>query len=139
MLVALGTQDSKGMRHMSSVPYPALQNFSTLYHKRHDFRIKRVNEHEMRVLIFSTTFVCNSSRSKKMSGVRSKTSSGLFVKYPLFLSGFKETLILLSFSKNTQISIFMKNRPVGAEFYADRRTDGYDEANSRFSQFCERA
>jgi len=29
----------------------------------------------------------------------------------------------------------MKIRPVGAEFHTDRR----DEANSRFSQFCERA
>jgi len=27
--------------------------------------------------------------------------------------------------------------PVGTEFYADGRTDGRDEANSRFSQFCE--
>jgi len=38
----------------------------------------------------------------------------------------------------------MKLGPVGAEFFhADRqkdvRTDGHDEANSRFSQFCERA
>jgi hypothetical protein len=34
----------------------------------------------------------------------------------------------------------MKIRPVGAElFRADRRTDRYDEANSRFSQFCEGA
>jgi hypothetical protein len=33
----------------------------------------------------------------------------------------------------------MKVRPVGAKvLYADRRTDGHDEANSRFSQFCER-
>jgi hypothetical protein len=42
----------------------------------------------------------------------------------------------------------MKIRPAGAElFHAERRTDGqtdgqtdrHDEANSRFSQFCERA
>ena len=34
----------------------------------------------------------------------------------------------------------MKIRPVGAEwFHADGRTDGYDEANGRFSKFCERA
>jgi hypothetical protein len=37
------------------------------------------------------------------------------------------------FSKNTQISNFMKIRPVGAEFHADDD----DEANIRFSQFCE--
>jgi hypothetical protein len=34
----------------------------------------------------------------------------------------------------------MKIRPVGAEvFRADGWTDGHYEANSRFSQFCERA
>ena len=34
----------------------------------------------------------------------------------------------------------MKIRPVGAElFHADRRPDGHDEANSRISQFFERA
>jgi len=34
----------------------------------------------------------------------------------------------------------MKTRPVGAEtFHEDRRTVRHDEANSRFSQFCERA
>jgi hypothetical protein len=34
----------------------------------------------------------------------------------------------------------MKIRPVGAElFHVDRRTDRYDEANSGFSQFREKA
>jgi hypothetical protein len=33
----------------------------------------------------------------------------------------------------------MKIRPVGAElFHANGRMDGYDETNSRFSQFCEK-
>jgi hypothetical protein len=40
--------------------------------------------------------------------------------------------------KTSQISSFVKIHPVGADlFHADRRTDGYDEANSRFLQFCE--
>ena len=34
----------------------------------------------------------------------------------------------------------MKMRPVAAElFHAGGRTVGHDEANSHFSQFCERA
>ena len=34
----------------------------------------------------------------------------------------------------------MKIRPVGAElFNSDGRTDGRDEGNSRFSQFCKGA
>jgi len=35
---------------------PALQDFPTLSHKRHDFREKKVTEHKMCVLIFSVTF-----------------------------------------------------------------------------------
>jgi len=43
------------------------------------------------------------------------------------------------FEENTQISSFMKIRPMGAElFLAVRLTAGHNEANSRFSQFCER-
>ena len=41
-----------------------------------------------------------------------------------------------SFEKNPQIPNLMKIRPVGAESF---HADGHDEANSRFSQFCERA
>jgi hypothetical protein len=37
--------------------------------------------------------------------------------------------------EKSQIPNFIKNRPVGAKlFHADRQTDRYDEANSRFSQ-----
>jgi hypothetical protein len=38
------------------------------------------------------------------------------------------------------MSSFMKIRGVGAELFmrTDGRTDGRDEASSRFSQFCER-
>jgi len=46
------------------VSCPALQYFSTFSHKRHDFR-KKVTEHKMCVLSFSTTFVWNISHSKK--------------------------------------------------------------------------
>jgi hypothetical protein len=34
---------------------------------------------------------------------------------------------------------FIKIRSVGVEFHSDGQTDGRNEANSRFSQFCERA
>jgi len=56
---------------------------------------------------------------------------GRHTKYPLFST---------DFSKNTQMSNFMKIRPVGAElFHADGWMDRHEEANSRFSEFCERA
>jgi hypothetical protein len=38
------------------------------------------------------------------------------------------------------MSSLIKISPVGAELLrVDRRIDGHDEDNSRFSQFCERA
>jgi hypothetical protein len=44
------------------------------------------------------------------------------------------------FPKNPKILNVMKIPPVEAEFFhANRRTERRDEANSRFSQFCERA
>jgi len=47
---------------------------------------------------------------------------------------------LYIFAKNTQISNFMKSRPEGADlFHAHRRSDRHDEADSRFSKFCELA
>ena len=47
------------------------------------------------------------------------------MKYPLVLSDFNKTGIFLHrFSNNTQLSNFMKIRPVGAELYhAEGRTD----------------
>ena len=44
------------------------------------------------------------------------------------------------FGKNTQKTKFVIVLPVTDELLrADRRTDRYDEVNSRFSQFCESA
>jgi len=66
--------------------------------------------------------------------------TGLHVKYPPFFSEINVTWIFSTdYRKNTQISNFIQIRPVAAELsHANRRTDGHDEANSRFSQFCER-
>jgi hypothetical protein len=48
----------------------------------------------------------------------------LHVKDPLFSSGFNYTFILQTCSSNTQISNFVKIRPVGAELFgADGQTD----------------
>jgi len=61
VFVASDIQHATRMRRVTlpSVAWPALQFFPTLSHKRHDFRKKKkkVIEHNMCVLIFSTTFV----------------------------------------------------------------------------------
>jgi hypothetical protein len=62
--------------------------------------------------------------------------TGVHVKYPLYLSRFKETLIFWANFRKPPISNFMKIRPVGAKLsHADRRTDieRHDEGKSRFS------
>jgi hypothetical protein len=49
-------------------------------------------------------------------------------------------LFLNRFSKNPQISNFMKIRQMGAElFHANGQTDGHDESDSRFPEFCQSA
>jgi hypothetical protein len=71
---------------------------------------------------------------------------------PDFLARFWLKLNFLGiFSKNIQISNFMTMRPKEPDFHVDgwtdrkkkrdgdRKTDRHDEANSRFSQFCESA
>ena len=45
-----------------------------------------------------------------------------------------------TFGKKAQVQCFIKTYPVEAElFFVDGRTDRHDEANSRLSQFYERA
>jgi hypothetical protein len=81
---------------------------------------------------------------EEFNEISSQKSKSRLVMYPLFLSDFKGTWILSKgFRQKPQISNFIKNRPVGAELFhtnrrTDRMTDGHDEANSLFLQFCKR-
>jgi hypothetical protein len=103
------------------VACPALHYFSTLSHKRGDFR-EKVTEHKMCVLIFSTTFFWNISHSKKKwARCDKKIYIGLHVKYRLLLSDLNLTWIFWTrFRKTPKYQIFVKIRPMEAEsFHAD--------------------
>jgi hypothetical protein len=106
--------------------FPALQYFSTLSHKRHDFR-NTVTDYKICVLIFFTTFSWNISHSKKKWARYDQKC----ISVCMYSTGYSFTIwreLELSRQifgkKNTQISNFMKIHPLGAElFNEDRRTD----------------
>ena len=75
---------------LSSVACPALPYFFTFSQKWHDFRKKKITEHKMRVLIFSTIYFWKHF-SLELKEIWSKLYIGLHVKYPLFLSDFNRS------------------------------------------------
>jgi hypothetical protein len=100
-------------------------------------------KHKKCVLICSTKFIRNISGFKNNSASYYHKAHGSSCKVPFILARFQLNLnVLYRLKKKTEILNFGKIRPVVAKlFHADRRTDSqtYDEANSCFSQFCERA
>jgi hypothetical protein len=108
---------------------------------------KKVIEHKLCVLSLSTAFVWNISHSKSWARCDKNVYCSLY-KVPVIHIRFKLNLIFsYRFSRNTQIWNFVKIRPLGAQFHAERQTDWqtdgrteghkYDEDNSGFLQFCE--
>ena len=57
------------------------------------------------------------------------------VTYPLHIRLSWNRNFIDRFSKNTQISNFTKNTPIGSRAVPCRIMDGYDEANSSFPSF----
>jgi hypothetical protein len=133
------------MRHiiLSSVACLAVPYFFTLSHKRHDFRNKKkVIDHKMCVFIFSTTFVWNISHPKNNSARYYHKCTQISMQSTRYPCQILNALKCWQFSKNTQLSNFMKIRPVEVEFFhvgGHTHTHTHDEANSRVSQFSERA
>jgi hypothetical protein len=128
---------------LSSVACLALPYFFTLTHKRQDFLQKKVTEHKMCVLIFSTTFVLE----WEMSVILRRVWLDIIVN--VRGSSCKVGVILVRcwwnlnirdrFSKIAQIWNFIQIRAVGAElFHTDGQTDTTKLLRRRL-QFWERA
>ena len=77
-----------------------------------------------------------------LRGIQRDNQKRLYVKRPSFLSNFNKTWIFWTDFwriKKSSITNFIKTRPVRAElFHAGGRTAWRDDANSRFSRFCEK-
>ena len=111
---------------LPSVACLALSYFSTLSHKRHDFREKKnVTEHKLCILICSTTFISNIFDSKKNSAeYKHKRCTGIHVKCPSLESDLNVNRISSTkFRKIFKFQNFTKIRHVRAElFHTDGRT-----------------
>jgi hypothetical protein len=130
MSVAVVTLHAQRMRRITlySVIYLGLVHFSTLSHKRHDFRAKCIENtlSLFSVQLLSGTFLILSNIERDIISVHNA-----FMQYARYFCQILRTLeFCRHIFKHTQISNFMKIRPMGAG-----RTDGQDEADSAFRHF----
>ena len=106
---------------------------------------RKVIENKMCHMIFSATLSETFVIPRRTARDTIKVHFGLHVNYSLFLSDFNESWIFSTdFLNILKYQIFMKISPERVELsHAEGRTDGqidrHNEANSRFSQFFERA
>jgi len=116
---------------LSSVAYPALQYFSTLSHKRHNFwktmwKIK---------CVFSVKFVLNISHSKTYWAIYDQKCILIFMQSYRYSC---QNLMKLEFSRQFR-KIFRRQiswKSAQWEPICSIRTDRHDEAHSRYSQFA---
>jgi hypothetical protein len=126
---------------LSSAACPAVQYFSTLSHKRQDFRKKENLLNIDCVLISPKTLVWNFLILIKIERDTVKNVYWSSFEVPLFLVDFNVVRIFsIDFrKKNSNIQFHENpssgNRVIqcgGTDRQSDGRTDRYDEANSRF-------
>jgi hypothetical protein len=133
--VALVIQHAKRMRRiiLSSVACPALQNFSTLSHKRHDFRKKLLNT--TCVFWFSLQRLCETSVIlRRIHRYRNVYRSSC--KYPLFLSDLNRREFSRQIFQESSNMKFHENLSSESRVVPCGRTDRHNKSNGRFMQFC---
>ena len=110
---------------LSSVACPALQYFSTLSHKQHDFRKKK------KVLNIKCVFLFFLQRLSETSLILRRIQRDMIknvcwcsCEVQIFLVRFKRNLNFVDrFSKNTQISNFMETSSSGSRVVPRGQTD----------------
>jgi len=116
-----------------SVANPAVQYFSTLSHKRHNFGGKKLLNIKC-ALIFSTTFVWNISHSKNSARYYHKSTQ----VFKWSIRGSRQILTKLKFSRQIfekYSNIKLYENPFSCSWVVSCGR----AANSRFSQICESA
>ena len=148
MFVALGIQQAMRM-HRSVICGISGSNiiFSTLSHKRNDFR-KIIIEHKMCVLIFSTTFVWNISHYRKNWVKYDQKCLLSFMWSTRYSCQCNETLISSTYFRKKKILRYQDSwKSVQWELSCFMRIDGQavrhrgtrDGADARFFRFGESA
>jgi hypothetical protein len=138
--VALGMQPAIWMPHIIICGLPDLAIFFHVSHKQNIFcgGGEGVIKHKTCVLIFSAAFVWNVSPSTNSARYHKWTHVFRWSTHYSCWILMKHELSWQIFKKYSDIK-FHKNPSSGSQAVPYRRTDRYDEANSCFSQFCERA
>jgi len=138
-------QHAMRMRQIITCGLPGPATFSTLSHKRHDFRktlpnIKCVFRVSLQHLseIFFILRTDGRDMIEKVYWYSCKVP-GIHVKCPLFLSDFNENWISRQMFEKAPNIKFHENPSNGSQVVPCGWTDRHDKAYSRFSQFCERA
>ena len=139
MSADLGTHHATRMRHIVICGLPSCKYFSTISHKRHDFRKRLLNTKCVfwfSLQLLSETFpILRTERGMIKNVYRSSCTVPVILVKILWNLNFLDR-----FSTNTRISNFTKLLPVAAQlFHADGQTDRDDDAESHFTQFYESA